>query len=712
MVFNPPTLLNFTNADLYAYERRKIEQYNYFLMFRPEIMSHTYIEISYNSELTDNEEIPWHRKIRFIVRSRKKFCSQCSCQNHYPRGQTCTEKDEPRIFKTGDHDVEACQFSCYNLYEKASIPVVKDEKTETPQDQYLRAPFLMYSYRQCACTMQDNSIFSLGIDDYMRTDHHPLPRVDTIGTGFHYIDSGNFFERTDFSPTDNEPYIDLNGNETFRFNINKYYCDDFRLKFDGRKCYESAGEKIFGFLVSSSLYKALQYGVRYAATGVTNTDVQKLSLPPPKYQVHHKTLQSWKNDVDENAFFIDPNVSLLDLGFREDMKHCIFTTEYGYPGKLVEPLASGKNMTGNVIDYAKLNKNRLYQFRYNEQTGQRIIDEYAIYGIYQYLRSNPTNKTYDPDQFTNPNSALVNMFKGLVDNMDEIAATLVLGILVDSGIKYSTKLVHLSSSFLENTITPTLLYLVERQLLTQSLGPVIKIFSQAVLKLAKLVPTIIRVADYFTAIGALLDLFDLPFDYFNMKRVMDNGTIQQYSDLAIEQITRAYGFGTVEFSPVTFMLMCETVKLYEKWKVIPDATKKLRCIKDYKNYKYMIPVNSVTRMYETNDNSYEWVSEYIFSLRVNSNGLKINWEDEQKLSSDIIDQYLKINDNVYLKGMDEYAKHTESFRKRINFAQYVSVILVVVFFLVICLFLKLSIVFVFICGIVSVYVVFSYFIKD
>lgn len=717
MVFNPPTLLNYTNADLYAYERRKIQQYNYFLRYKPHIMSHTYIEISYNAQLTDNDELPWYRKIRFTVRSRKKFCSQTSCQLHYPRGNTCTTKDEPRIFKTGDHDLEACQFGCYNLYDMATMPSTtdKDEKTTTsssstdpPDEQYARAPFLIYSYKQCACTQHNNGLFALGADDYTRTDYHPMPRIDTIGTGFHYIDSGNFFERKDFSSIDNQPYVDNEGNESFRFNINRYYCDDFQLKFDGRKCYQSVGEQIFGFLVSSTLYKACQYGVRYAATGVTNTDVQKLSLPPPKYQVHHSTLNSWLNDVDPDAFFINPNVTLEDLGFREDKKHCIFTTEYGYPGRLIEPLAQNTGWAGSTVDYGKLNEGRLHQFKYDPETGQRLIDEYEIYGIYQYIRSNPTNNTFDEDSYAEPDRKLADMFNGIINNMGELGAMLTFGYLLDKGVQYSQKVLGLSVEFLEGKITPTLLHIVERELLTQSFHPVIRIFTKAIASIVRTTSSLIKTVDIFTTIAGILDLIDLGVDFFSMNRVMDNGTIQQYSQLDIDTLRKAYGYGTVEYSPVTFMLMCEYLKIHEKWNLTPTATTKLRCLNEYTKYKYMIPIAAAIRYDTDNDNAYEWVSEYIFSLRVNSNGLNINWEDEGKLPSDVIDQYLKIDENVYLKGMDEYSKYTESFRKRIKYSQYALLVIVILFVLILIVYTKIATPFIFVAAIGAYYLVFSY----
>lgn len=718
MVFNPPTTSNYTSADLYAYERRKIQQYNYYLRFRPEIMSHTYIEVSFNTNLKDNNDLPWHRKIHFIVRSRKNFCSQASCQSHFPRGNTCGLNDEPRIFKTGDHDVEACQFGCYNLFEKTQLPTEDNNTTETSaktnisSDQYARAPFLLYSYAQCACTVHDNGLFALGIDDYARTDNHPLPRVDTIGTGFHYVDSGNFFDRQNFSVQDNPPYRDLEGNESFKFRVNKYYCDDFQLKFDGNKCYSSAGEKIFGFLVSSTLYKACQYGIRYAGTGVTNTDVQKLTLPPVKYKPRHQTYDSWKNDVDDSAFFLNPNVSLLDLGFTEDMKHCIFTTEYGYPGKIVEPKSSGKNVTGNIIDYAEKNKNRLYQFKYDEKTGQRFLDEYEVYGIYKYIRANPSQKTFDENSYNNPNDKLVDMFKEMVGNIGEVGAMLTFGYLLDEGLKYSSELLKLSSEYLEGVITPTLLHIVEREFTSQALHPTIRLFSSTIAKIARVSSSFFKMADVVTTVAGILDLFDIGLDFFNMSKIMDDGTVDQYSKLDIEGIRRAYGYGTVEFSPISFMLMCEHLKLQENWKQTPESVLKLKCIKDYVNHVYMLPMNAAIRFDQDNENTYEWISEYIFSLQVNSNGLKINWDDENKLSSDVINQYLNVDKNVYLKGMDAYAVYTESFRQRVKFSQYTLVVIVFVFLLILFFALNLVVPFIFISAASGFYIAFSYLFKS
>lgn len=706
MVFNPPTTLNYSSADLYSYERRKIQQYNYFLKYRPEIMSHTYIEITYNTSLEDNQTIPWYRKIHFVVRSRKNFCSQTTCQNHFPRGKTCTGKDKPTVFKTGDHDIEACQPSCFNLYEGAKLS--NDDINQ------VRAPFLIYSYRQCACTIHNNGVFSLGIDDYARTNNHPLPRVDTIGTGFHYVDSGNFFDRENFSPKDNQPFTDLQNDESFKFLVNKYYCDDFQLKFDGKKCYEDAGEKIFGFLVSSSLYKACQYGVRYAATGVTNTDVQKLNLPPVKYSPRHSSVTSWKNDVDDTAFFIDPNVSLLDLGFTENLKHGIFTTQYGYPGKIVEPLAfvRDQSITGNVVDYEKLNQGRLYQFRYDIYTGQRLIDEYEIYGIYKYIRSNPTQNQFSSKSYNNHESALARIIRNVIENMGEISAMLTFSYLLNKGVSFSSKLLELSSEYLNGTITPTLLHIVERELLTQIFNPTIRIFSKTISTIAKTSASLIKMVDVFTAVAGLLDLFDLGFDFFNMKKIMDDGGLRQYSELDIKSLKDAYGYGTVEYSPVTFMLMCEHLKLPDKWINIPVTTMKLRCHKDYHKYKYMIPMSEVTRYDHDNGNSYEWVSEYIFSLDVNSNGLKINWEDEQKLTQSIIDKYLKIDRNVYLKGMSEYVKYTESFRTRVKYSQYTLLVFIIMFIIIILLYTQLAVPFLFIVAISSMYIALSYFTKN
>lgn len=737
MVFNPPTLLNYTSADLYSYERRKIQQYNLHLRFRPEIMSHTYIEIYYYDALVDNVEIPWYRKIRFVVRSRKKFCKQTTCQSHYPRGQTCGPETEPQIFKTGDQDMESCQFGCYNLYEKTILPQAtieqedagggdgaeeeereaakkkraENEKTEITDEMYTRAPFLIYSHAQCACTVHENGYFALGIDDYARTDEHPTPRVDTIGTGFHYSDSGNFFDDQDFSPTQNPPFTDLQGDESFRFLMNKYYCDDFMLKFNGRKCYQSTGEKVFGFLVSEVAYKAVQYGVRYAKTGVNADGIQKLNLPPIKHKPSHETFASWKDDVDESAFFIDPNVNLTDLGFTENQKHCIFTTEYGYPGKLVEPLAFGKNTTGNLVDYEQRNVGRLHQFKYDVMTGRRVFDEYEIYGIYKYLRSNPTEKSFNGDNYTNPDNILTGFFVGLIENFDNIASMMALTYVVDKGTEFSKEIMTTAADRLEGKITASVVHLVERELASQAMHPVMRIFGRALVMLLRTSVSLLKLIDVLAITGMILDFLDMIFDFFNMNRVMDDGSVRQYSEMDIATIRSGYGFGTAEYSPVTFMLMCEYLKLQLNWQVTPTSINRLQCIrnKDYEKYKYMLPVDQVVRYDVSNSNSYEWVSEYIFSLKVNSNGLNINWDDEPALAPDVVDQYLNIDENIILKGMDEYSQYSKRFRKRVKYSEYTLIVLVVLLLVIILIQLNVAALFIFIAAISAIYLVFSYF---
>ena len=576
------------------------------------------------------------------------------------------------------------------------------------QDQYNRAPFLLYSHSQCLCTIQENAIYGLGLDDCNRTDIHPLPRVDTIGTGFDIVDSGNYFNDPNFDPKQNEPFRDAQGNETFRFRVNKYYCDDFKLKFDGENCYEPIGEKIFGFLVSSTLYKACQYGVRYLETGVTNSQIQKLNLPPVEHDVRHKTIDSWLADIDYDNFFLDPDVTLTDLGITAENRHLIFTTQYGYPGRLVEPLLVYSGVEDVLpIDYEKLNEGRLPQFKYDPLTGRRVIDEYEILGIYKVIRENPTKLDFQPSSFNNPGDQLIQFFKGISDNIVEVGSMLVAGILVSKATDYSLKVIKLSSEYLQNVVTPTLLFLVQRQMLFELIEPIKTVLKQALVAL-KAFSSLIKTVDVVTTIAGIVDLFDLKFDFFNMTKVLSDGTLRQYAELDIDSIRKGYGYGTVEFSAIHFILRCEEIGLYKNWRVTPTNTRRLRGVADAAKYSYMLPIEQVLDPHEDTEKSFNWISEYIFSLQTNANYLTINWEDENILADDVVNQYLDIRQSVYLQGMDRYGEFTRSFRRRYNLCIVAIVVFILLFILVLFFNISLSILGLFSVAIGTFYLTFTY----
>lgn len=688
MVFNSPTELDLVSSDRYMYERNKLLFFNYYLRLKPHIFSHITLEIRFNKYIQTPSKLPPEYNIYVVLRGSKKFCQQINCQAMYPRGQTCTETDTPKMFKSGNSDIAACHSSCYNLFDK------KKDKAGVAY----RAPFTKFNEKQNCCAIYGNDIFAVGMDDYNRTDKHTTPRIDTIGTGFDLAD---------------EPYVDIEGNETFQFKMNKYYCEDFMKKWDGNKCYTPLYEEVFGFLVSSTLYKACQYGVRYAQTGVTATSVNKPPLPeittPPPPEYHE-----WLSEVNGNAFFINPHVTLTDLGITSPgLKHLIFTTEYGWPGRLVEPLIVYQEI-GNIqpdvkiVDFNEFNKNKLIQFKY-DSFGQRLVDEYDFLSIYKHINQNALannekdkddSKVPPPEDYTSTQIFCRNLLERMFNMIFNWNTPLAIGIgklqeyIIDSMIKGLNHIV----TKLESGIVTHFMFTLSERLLIHSLMPVLlKPVFKLITMTLKVLSSTIKTVDAVVNIVAIIDLIDLAVDFFNLNNEMGVRNIHQYSEMDILSRKKNYGYGTVEYSPIMLMSIYEYIATEENdgknneitaknnyQTLLPPASNYCSLLKDYNtnDAKWKLKIDNVVDRYDYLS-GFVWSSEYLYSLEVNSNGLPINWNEEGLLCEiKDINEFFDTAFKDYLNSFDNYYDFSSGFRKKINLLKFIipsAFILLIVF---------------------------------
>ncbi|AMB48605.1 per os infectivity factor 0 (p74) protein [Glossina pallidipes salivary gland hypertrophy virus] len=664
-MFNPPTIINYVSADRYAFERHKLLMYNYFLKYRPEIMSHVYVEIMYNGDFRDNRWIEKDRCIYVAIRGTRKFCEQCRCQINYPRGNYCQEKDMPRTFKSGNSDVDACQMACYNLYEHS-----KDE-----DGVYHRAPYTHFSEKQNCCLYEYDQILGVGLDDYNRTDEHPTPRVDTIGTGFDI----NF----------NERYTDNLGNETFRFRLNKYYCDDFKMQFAQTKCKESIGQTISSYLLSETLYKAVQYGVRWVETGVGIHDVQKVNLPPVENDIAIKTYEDWINNINSEAFFIDPNVCLHELGITAGERHLIFTTEYGWPGRLIEPLLVYKSVSdGNVIqiDYEEVNIGRLDQFKYDTRSGRRLQDEFEVMGAYEYLNKNSVQRFLDansgePTTSDEVKQTFIDFFANFAQAIfsTDMVINVTADLLTNMILKLSESVAMLSEKFATDMITSTMIIIMKRGIASEMAPVLLHTSIQFIKMVSKTMISAIKATSVILDVIALVDFFLMFTDIFSINRLTDDGTLEAYSMMDIEKKIENFGYGTVEFNPLFFIQTCQMFELDKNWTRTPIQLNKLRCMNTEQTqpYKYMLRVEEIA---DLNDaiNLMLWTAEYILALEENSNGLPINWSEENKIASiDDKEQFFSIDVNLVLSEFQRYDEYTRNIIWRYKFGKIVIPILFV-----------------------------------
>lgn len=727
MGFTAPTANDYIDADQYVFERSKIVMHNKYKALRPEIMTHTYFRIGYNHKIRNIWLSP-NKKIWYEIHPKKKFCSQSKCQLFYPRGKKCQVDSKPQVFKSGDSDIEACQCACYNLFEKTNDNSLNNGSTAnensskdkpTIEDQYIRAPFVMWSYRQEKCIYQDNYSFMLGFDDYARTDKHPTPRIDTIGTGMNLVDSDNSFDQSSYERNEsNQSYYDLNGDESFRFKLNKYYCDDFGMKFDGKDCVNSALSTISSTIFGNTLTNSVFYGSRLISSGTLNTDVQKLDLPPIKHKPIHETIDSWKNCIDVNAFFLDPNVTLDMLGITADKQHLIFTTEFGYPGRLVEPLIITRNIPiqSDILsmNYEEINRQRLPQFQYDTATGRMKSDPYEILNISRFLRdqANQTYELYDPHNNREYSRRLVEFFHYISNNLGDLAESVTMGILQDVAFKLSIHLINITNAQIAHNLTPTLIFMVQRELSSKLFPPLIAAFSVQLQKMLHSTAGFLRSVDYMLIVSFIVDLFDIVIDFYNMRNLMSDGSLKSYSELSIEQVRKTFGYGTFEYSPVSFMLNCESYKLYDNYDRLPSVLNTLKFVKDPKTYTYMIPIDAVQFRKKDEQLSlytFNWQAEYIYALQKNSNGFSINWQEEPQLTAEEANMYKDIKQDIYLQGMTTYSKQTKRFQRRNLFAIIAIVFLIVIFVLLFVINARLLVGFFVLASTICNYIVFSYF---
>lgn len=653
MVFNSPTSVDFDNATLISFERRKLASFNHFLKIMPHIFSHVDVEIRLNQNLSLQTPGLFENSIYVRLIGTRMFCSQVKCNGYYPRGESCTDTSTPFVFKSGNSDISACEASCFNIYNGA-----KDDKGQT-----YKAPLTSFSTKQDCCLVHVDSYYRLGFDDYMRTDEHTTPRIDTIGTGY---------------DLDDEPYIDAQGNETFHYKLNKYYCDDFNYEFKGTHCEPSTQEKIFSILGSENLYKGVQYGVRKIGSGVGLSGVQKVSLPPIE-KAPPDTFLQWKSRVNSKATFFNVNLKLSDLGITKDNSHLIFTTRYGWPGRLVEPLIlydeinPKPNVT--VVDYSN-GKNLLPQYQYDEY-GRRYFDEYEIIGSYSMLREANRITAEKLEDLSDDDAYIANenKLRDLIDALSKqiLTAEFWEAIAINLGSVYISIMKRLAQ-FAETQftkITKTMMFVAQKTIFNSIVhtgGALALKFSATAFRLLASTFKMLSVVGMVLDILGLIDIALLGADIFDLKNLVGQEAVDLYSRLDLESNRLAYGYKSVEFSPAYFIALYDT---YNR----PDISK-IQDVEMADNIVLLSNAFTATLPYQTTvDNviskddvlqSFIWESEYLQRLVKNSNGIDINWSDSNGIE---LTSFNELADNVFSKSPTsyvDYAIYSRDFVKRVN----------------------------------------------
>lgn len=607
MVFTPPTRRDDDDATKFAYERQKLAMYNHFLRLKPHLFSHVNVEIRHNQNLRNTSAELMDNNIYVRLIATKEFCQQIHCNTHYPRGKQCTNQSEPTIFKSGNSDIQACHASCFNVF---------DGGVDADGTLY-KSPLTIYSERQHKCLLHTDSGFALGIDDYARSDVHPAPRIDTIGTGF---------------DLQKDPYIDKDGNETYKFKLNKYYCDDFGYDFDGTRCKPYVLETINSLFFSENLYKAFQYGYRNFTTGVGSKDIQKPLLSPIAGSAPPKK-REWESNINKGAHFFNTDLKLSDLGIMGDYPHLIFTTEYGWPGQIVEPLILNRKPQFKVIDYLSGQNDVVEHLRVNNY-GLRKTDEFEILRVYEYMRDvfdemdNEESSSEDP-------MAIENFVSGLYHVLGSEEIWLYSSSIFARTILSKMQKLIATSERIFKSATKTVIRVMQRSIMSSLIHRsghlAIRFFSIA----AKAGIGVLKALSVVGLFGDLIGITDIilsHFDLFDLQKIRDENMPLSYSLFDLGSKERAYGFKTVEYSPALFMISYDGFAPKNKNNFFTDE------ITDAENLKllptaydppvtYAITANQVQHK-DNVVNIFRWSVEYLRRLDTNSDNIPIKWDEE------------------------------------------------------------------------------------
>lgn len=619
-----PTVIDDENALMYAVERSKLGIFNKYLRLYPHLFSWAGVEIRHNRNIRYKS---FTKNISVRLVGTEKFCQQAHCVSTYPRGKTCNPSTEPLVYKSGNSTIDACQPGCFSFF-----------RGERDVDgNYYKMPLLRINKNAECCTLHNNIFFTQATDDYTRTDDHPTARVDTIGTGFDIDEDDSYKEGYD---------------ETFKFKMNKYYCDDFRYEFTGDDCTPSLGEKLATLFASGNLYKAVQYGARKIQSGEWLDDVQNLNLGSPDHKA--TSTMEWFSDVNPNAHFFNMDLTLEDLGITEEHPHLIFTTEFGWPGKLIEPTI----LYQTVLE--KRNENRPEHLRYDNQCW-RLFDEFEIMGYNKLIRElNSRAKKDEPEGVTDP-AVLDKVLRAFLAQLasaefytEQLPAMMVneIATILKKIVKYS------SAKFTGVCINA--MRLAEKTILVEFARVMGMGALRGGLMLSRLLTSTLKAVSIVGMIFDFLSLADLFFllgDVWGAQKFGGKAMVDEYSRMDLQANLKQYGFKTFEFNPVMFIAMHDNI-MKEKIENL-DTTEGIG-IKLLSNKTF--PYSSTNSLGYTNVDMFRWQTDYLIDLEYNSIGEKIDWDPVMNFQS-----YEEQIDKLFNIPLYEYkGEFFQSFLKRKN----------------------------------------------
>ncbi|MGI4814511.1 MAG: hypothetical protein ACRYGG_14430 [Janthinobacterium lividum] len=548
-----PTLRDEENLSRYLLERKKLYDYNKFLLISPHIASHFIVKI----RAATQEDYYFENKFRdsaIIVEilPSSKSCESSNCFPGYPRGQKCKTTTTPKPFKSGDDIVIGCNPACHNLFS-------------APQNDKIQSPLVGYNKRLEACLFKNLGYEMWGREDFYRAEK-PTPNITDIGTGFNM--RGEMVNEEGYG-------IPL-------FDINKQYCDHFNLDFiEGTnkfsKCDTSTGQDVGGFLFGSYIYALMgysgewiekQFGVGSNIISSELTDVETHTLPPPSVDI-----KAWKSDTRPNSFLFKTSLLLSELGINANTKHMTWTNEFNPMGQLIEPALIYTIVPmegfedGKRPDYLPLTIEYTKKLNYKDNL---IPPEYKIGDTgFRTLKQPPPK--FDKSLTDHVDKSNGDITSALIDSLFsfDTARQLYLGIVVDDFTQLlkqtiiklikrlapvlfqsiETSIVKLSSRIALSVVRTITVQIVAREIAT--------IVTKALVTFAKLTAFALDAATWVFLISNIVDIFLTLWDPYNLNKRLNPDILKHMAEATMAENVKLFGSVNAEYDMTIILASIE-----------------------------------------------------------------------------------------------------------------------------------------------------------
>lgn len=515
------TSVDMANAMQYANQRAKLRK----LLFLSKQSLHTASWLDYEirpANPTTDYYFPASfadKAVMVDVKFTEQACNKVNC-NVRKSNDICKFNDETQTFRVGEsrNFDFACQPSCYNL---TKVAVYDDDGTMKPQSHRVE---WVEKFNACVFVPETATFMEM---PRFRSKETYARRLNDLALGFDLA-------------RDRDPAYGVSG-RVYKFN--NYYCDVYHKHYDPKdeKCTETFWETIGNAIIGENIINLTKDGIQLVENGTILPTVT--NLPPLPDVPSSLVLEQWRKDYNQN--FIAPKV---DVGLAELGKCPIIIQHNARVSDKEEynsATATPQEIIANMYENTHLKVSHITKcvptLRRREMDKELLLPSQPT----RSKRETKQGATSDNEEVPAPNkiwettrqliNSLLNMFLD-PDFYRDLAINQAWNILFGS-LKQSIS--HMSERFipmlLKSMVSQTSKLMMSEVMKGAIIGTLtntvmtftLKMASQTMLMLAKLLTELVSVVGIILAVVQILDIIPMFWDPLGFRSAFNKEVIEQ-----------------------------------------------------------------------------------------------------------------------------------------------------------------------------------------